>query len=97
MNKYTRNYFYQTSDDGKSVIIGTSWDFETNKMNQLGYISKREDSVCYLDFEFKMPNGIVVRKEKAGLDEIIDSIRDYLSKDDIIALAVFLFNWRGTF
>lgn len=97
MNKYTRNYFYQTSDDGKSVIIGTSWDFETNKMNQLGFISKREDSVCYLDFEFKMPNGIVVKKEKAGLDEIIDSIRDYLSKDDIVALAVFLFNWRGTF
>ena len=93
----TRNYFYQISDDGKSVIIGTTWDFETNRMNQLGYISKREDSVAYLDFEFKMPNGVVARKEKAGLDEIFDSIRDYLSKDDIIALSVFLFNWRGIF
>ena len=96
MNRFTRNYFYQISDDRNSVIIGTAWDFETNKMNQLGYISKREDSVVYLDFEFKMPNGVVVRKENAGLDEIFDLIRDYFSKDDIIALSVFLFSWKGT-
>jgi hypothetical protein len=94
MNKWTRDYSYQISDDRKSVIIGTTWDFETNKMNQLGLITKREDSVVYFDFEMKLPNGLVIRKEKAGVDEIFESIRDYFSKDDIINLAVFLFCWK---
>ena len=92
-----RNIYCELSKDKKSIVLGSGWEETTGKLNQLGLITKREDSAIYLDFEFKMPNGIVVRKEKAGLDEIIDSIRDYLSKDDIIALAVFLFNWRGTF
>lgn len=94
MNRFTRNYFYQISEDGNSIIIGTTWDFETNKMNQLGIITKRDDSNIYLDFEFKLPNGIIVKKEKAGIDEILDVVCDYFSKDDLINLCGFLFCWK---
>ena len=89
----TRNYFYQISDDGKSVIIGTTWDFETNRMNQLGYIAKRDDSIIYLDCAFKCPNGILIEKERAGIDEFLDSISEFLTVEDLIGLSAFLYLW----
>ena len=45
------------------------------------------------DFEFKMPNGQVIRKEKASAEEILDSIIDYLTKEDLIAICGFLYLW----
>ena len=88
----TRNYFYQISDDGKSVIIGTGWD-KDGKVNQIGYIEKRDDSVVYLNCAFKCPNGILIEKERAGIDEFLDSISEYLTKEDLIGLSAFLYLW----
>ena len=88
----TRNYFYQISDDGKSVIIGTGWD-KDGKVNQIGYIEKRDDSIMYLNCAFKCPNGILIEKERAGIDEFLDSISEYLTKEDLIGLSAFLYLW----
>ena len=73
--------------------MGSNWEETTGKLNQLGLITKREDSTIYLDFEFKMPNGQVIRKEKASVDEILESIIDYLTKEDLIAICGFLYLW----
>ena len=89
-----RNTYYEISKDTKSIVIGSGWEETTGKMNQIGLITKREDSSIYLDFEFKMPNGQVIRKEKSSVDEILESIIDYLSKEDLIAVCGFLYLWR---
>lgn len=88
-----RNICCELSNDKKSIVLGSGWDKTTGKINQLGLITKREDSVIYLDFEFKLPNGQVIRKEKAGVDEILESITDYLNKEDLIAICGFLYLW----
>lgn len=88
-----RNIYYELSKDKKSIVMGSSWETTTGKMNQLGLITKCEDTKIYLDFEFKMPNGQVIRKEKASVDEILESIIDYLTKEDLIALCGFLYLW----
>ena len=87
-----RNYYYELSDDKKSVIIGTGWDRE-GKLNQIGYIEKRDDSIMYLNCAFKCPNGILIEKEKAGIDEFLESIAEYLTKEDLIGLSAFLYLW----
>ena len=92
MNGFTRNYFFELSEDKQSLVIGTNWDLN-NKLNQIGLITKSKVSAVYVDFEFKLPNGLVIRKEKAGIDEILTEIRDYLSKDDLINLCSFLYLW----
>ena len=88
-----RNICCELSNDKKSIVLGSSWDETTGKINQLGLITKREDSAIYLDFEFKMPNGQVIRKEKASAEEILESIIDYLTKEDLIAICGFLYLW----
>ena len=88
-----RNIYYDLSKDKKSIVLGSGWEETTGKLNQLGLITKREDSAIYLDFEFKVPNGQVIRKEKASAEEILESIIDYLTKEDLIAICVFLYLW----
>lgn len=87
-----RNYYFELSKDKKSVIIGTGWD-KDGKLNQLGYIAKREDSAVYLDFELKLPNGLVVKKERVMVDEFLGDVSEYLTKDDLIGLCAFLYLW----
>lgn len=87
-----RNYYYELSNDKKSVIIGTNWD-RNGKLNQIGYIEKLDDSVVYLNCAFKCPNGILIEKERAGIDEFLDSISEFLSKEDLIGLSAFLYLW----
>jgi hypothetical protein len=86
-----RKYYYELSKD-KSIIIGDTWG-KDGKLNQLGYIAKREDSVVYLDFEFKLPNGLVVKKERVMVDEFLGDVSEYLTKDDLVGLCGFLYLW----
>ena len=88
-----RNIYCELSKDKKSIVLGSGWEETTGKLNQLGLITKREGSAIYLDFEFKMPNGQVIRKEKASAEEILESIIDYLTKEDLIAICGFLYLW----
>ncbi len=87
-----RNYYYELSNDKKTVIIGTGWD-RNGKLNQIGYIEKRDDSIIYLDCAFKCPNGIFIEKERAGIDEFLDSISEFLTVEDLIGLGAFLYLW----
>ena len=87
-----RNYYYELSNDKNSVIIGTGWG-KDGKLNQIGYIEKRDDSIIYLDCAFKCPNGILIEKERAGIDEFLESIAEYLTKEDLIGLSAFLYLW----
>ena len=48
-----RNIYCELSEDKKSIVLGSGWEETTGKLNQLGLITKREDSAIYLDFEFK--------------------------------------------
>jgi hypothetical protein len=86
-----RKYYYELSKD-KSIIIGDTWG-KDGKLNQLGYIAKREDSAVYLDFELKLPNGLVVKKERVMVDEFLGDVSEYLTKDDLIGLCAFLYLW----
>ena len=86
-----RNYYYELSEDKKAIIIGTGWDSETNKLNQIGTIEK--NGVAWIDLNFKLPNGQIVVKAKAGVDEALETITDFLSKEDLIALCNFLYLW----
>ena len=51
-----RNIYCELSKDKKSIVLGSGWEETTGKLNQLGLITKREDSAIYLDFEFKNSN-----------------------------------------
>lgn len=87
-----RNYYFELSKDKKSVIIGTGWD-KDEKMNQIGYIEKRDDSIMYLNCAFKYPNGILIEKERVMVDEFLGDVSEYLTKDDLIGLSTFLYVW----
>ena len=87
-----RNYYYELSNDKNSVIIGTDWG-KDGKLNQIGYIEKRDDSIIYLDCAFKCPNGILIEKERAGIDEFLESVAEFLTVEDLIGLSVFLYLW----
>ena len=90
----TRKYFYQVSEDRQSLIVGTEWNYETNQLNQIGIMTKTIGNPYLLDFNFKLPNGQVINLKGATLDEVLDSIKDYLSKDDVLGLCNFLFCWN---
>ena len=91
---FTRKYFYEITSDGKSLIIGTNWDSETHQLNQIGIMTVCIGNPFLLDFNFKLDNGQVIDLKGATCDEIIDSVKDYFSKDDIIGLCPWLFTWR---
>ena len=90
----TRKYFYQVSEDRQSLIVGTEWNYETNQLNQIGIMTKTIGNPYLLDFNFKLPNGQVINLKGATLDEVLDSIKDYLLKDDVLGLCNFLFCWN---
>lgn len=92
---FTRQYFYEVTDDRQSVVIGTEWSSETNKLNQIGIMTRTVANPYLFNFSFKLPNGQTINLEGATLDEVLDSIRDYFSKDDFIGLCPILFLWSS--
>ena len=94
MAMFTRKYFYEVTEDRQSLIIGTEWSSETHQLNQIGVITKTIGNPYLLDFNFKLPNGQVVNLKGATLDEVLDSIKDYMSKDDVLGLCPFLMCWN---
>jgi hypothetical protein len=91
---YTRKYFYQITDDRQTIIIGTEWSSETNQLNQIGTITKTIGNPYLMNFNFKLENGQTINLEGATIDEVLDSIKDYLSKDDVLGLCPFLMCWN---
>ena len=95
MAVFTRQYYFEITDDRQSLVMGTHWNPETNKLNQIGIMTKTIANPYVFNFNFKLPNGQEVNLEGATLDEVIDSIKDYFSKDDFIGLCPVLFLWSS--
>ena len=89
---FTRQYFYEVTEDRQTIVVGTEWI--EGKLNQVGTITKTIGNPYLLNFDFKLPNGQTINLENATLDEVLDSVKDYLSKDDVIGLCPFLMCWN---
>ena len=88
-----RNYYFETADDKKTLIIGTGWDSKTQKLNQIGTITK--NGSVWIDFNFKLPNGQTINKKRIYMESALETIADYLSKEDLISLCGILYLWGG--
>lgn len=90
---YTRQYFFEVTDDKQSIVIGTHWNPETNKLNQLGTITKNDFCSAFVDFEFKFPDGRNIDLKRVLISEALGNVIEYFSKDDLIALSELLYLW----
>ena len=90
---YTRKYFFEVTDDRQSIVIGTNWNPETNKLNQIGLITKNNLCSAFIDFQFKFENGQNIDLKRVLVTEALTSVVEYFSKDDYIALCEMLYLW----